>query len=201
MDDVSWQAAADGRYWIDVNIAAQPLRVMIDLVRDTNGVLTLFRRRRKSASLTQADLARRGGSGPNAQSPGKRKIHPRCGYRRQNHSRAGACGGESQPVAACWRTLDITVGMIPPRKVKCPLFARKNSMRLVLSGLSPFCPWRSLSRVIVSRFGNVGLAAGSGASRENLMDAQSLILVAGLGGWIGRFSGPAAPADLAAGFR
>jgi len=31
MDDVSWQAAADGRYWIDVNIAAQPVRVMIDL--------------------------------------------------------------------------------------------------------------------------------------------------------------------------
>ena len=31
MAAVSWQAAADGRYWIDVNIAAQPVRVMIDL--------------------------------------------------------------------------------------------------------------------------------------------------------------------------
>lgn len=31
MVDVSWQAAADGRYWIDVTIGGQSLRVMIDL--------------------------------------------------------------------------------------------------------------------------------------------------------------------------
>jgi hypothetical protein len=30
---MSWLAAADGRYWIDVFIDAQPLRVMIDLGR------------------------------------------------------------------------------------------------------------------------------------------------------------------------
>ena len=29
MAAVSWQAAADGRFWIDVNIAAQSVRVMI----------------------------------------------------------------------------------------------------------------------------------------------------------------------------
>lgn len=31
MADVSWQAAADGRYWIDVIIGEQPVQVMIDL--------------------------------------------------------------------------------------------------------------------------------------------------------------------------
>ena len=31
MAEVSWQAAADGRYWIDVIIGGQPVQVMIDL--------------------------------------------------------------------------------------------------------------------------------------------------------------------------
>lgn len=31
MVDVDWLAAADGRYWIDVTISDQPVRVMIDL--------------------------------------------------------------------------------------------------------------------------------------------------------------------------
>jgi len=31
MRNLSWQAAADGRYWIDVAIGERPVRVMIDL--------------------------------------------------------------------------------------------------------------------------------------------------------------------------
>jgi hypothetical protein len=31
MADLSWQAAADGRYWMDVAIGSRPVRVMIDL--------------------------------------------------------------------------------------------------------------------------------------------------------------------------
>ncbi len=31
MAELSWQAAADGRYWIDVAIGGRPVRVMIDL--------------------------------------------------------------------------------------------------------------------------------------------------------------------------
>lgn len=31
MSELSWQAAADGRYWIDVTIGGRPVRVMIDL--------------------------------------------------------------------------------------------------------------------------------------------------------------------------
>ena len=31
MSEVSWQAAPDGRYWIDVIIGGQPVQVMIDL--------------------------------------------------------------------------------------------------------------------------------------------------------------------------
>jgi hypothetical protein len=31
MPELSWRAAADGRYWIDVAIGGRPVRVMIDL--------------------------------------------------------------------------------------------------------------------------------------------------------------------------
>ena len=58
-------------------------------------------RRRKTAGLTQADLAHRAGIRPETLSRlEKGKSTPGRGHRRQNHSRVGACGSESQPVVA-----------------------------------------------------------------------------------------------------